>query len=414
MEFSKGSQHLDIAHNAGMHGEGRPRAGGPDFSRETEATTTRIQRVAICSVGELFGGVERHILGILSGLQAQGVTTLLFLFYDGELAAQAREQGIEPVILPNRNRSLLTTSRRLARILEQRQVRIVHVHGYKATVFCALARRWYPFAIVKTEHGLPEPLAGRPVLALRDRFYRLLDGAITRMAGVAVCYVTEELQAHYRRAHSGLRVTVIPNSVAKMDRRQSQHPLELREDWFNLAIVGRLDAVKGHHLAIEAMASAGLPPDLHLHILGVGPCEAALRTLAESRGIAHRVHFLGFRRKVYDYIAHCHVLLMPSLHEGLPYTLLEAMALGTPIIASRVGGLAEILQDGVTALLVAPRDVMALAQAIVRLHDDPELRRRLGEHAQRLQQTRYSLEAMTERYLDVYRDVLSTAGWPLP
>ena len=415
MEFSKGSQHLDIAHNAGMHGEGRARAsGGPDFSRETEAKPTRIKRVAICSVGELFGGVERHILGILNGLQAHGVATLLLLFHDGELAAQAREQGIEPVILPHRNRSLLTTSRQLARILEQRQIRIVHVHGYKATVFCALARRWHPFAMVKTEHGLPEPLAGRPVLALRDRFYRLLDGAITRMAGVAVCYVTEELLAHYRRTYSGLRVMVIPNSVAKMDRYQSQRPSELREDWFNLAIVGRLDAVKGHHLAIEAMALAGLPPDLHLHILGVGPCEAELRTLAEARGIAHRVHFLGFRRKVYDYIAYCHVLLMPSLHEGLPYTLLEAMALGTPIIASRVGGLAEILQDGVTALLVSPRDVMALAQAIIRLHDDPELRRRLGEHAQHLQQTQYSLEAMTERYLDVYRDVLSTAGWPLP
>jgi glycosyltransferase involved in cell wall biosynthesis len=382
--------------------------GLPTVQDQDHALTAQALRrcVAICSVGELFGGVERHILGILSGFRARGVTALLLLFHDGELAAQAREQGIEPVILPDRNRRLLATSRQLARILEQREIRVIHVHGYKATVFCTLARLWYPCAMVKTEHGLPEPMSGRPMRALRDRLYHLLDSAATRMAGATVCYVTKELLAHYQRAHSGLQVMTIPNGVASMDRHQLWRPPELHEDRFNLAVVGRLDTVKGQHLAIRAVAAEGLHPDLHLYIVGVGPCESELRELAETHRIAHRVHFLGFRRNVYDYIAHCHALLMPSLHEGLPYTLLEAMALGTPLIASRVGGLAEVLQDGVTALLIPPGDATALAQAIVRLHDDPELRRRLGEHAQRLQQARYSLEAMAARYLGVYRRAL--------
>jgi len=169
---------------------------------------------------------------------------------------------------------------------------------------------------------------------------------------------------------------------------------------------------KGHHLAIEAMATEGLSPDIHLHIVGLGPREQELRALAKSLDVAHRVHLLGFRRDVYDYIAHCDVLLMPSLHEGLPYTLLEAMALGTPIIASRVGGLAEVLQDDVTALLVPPGDSRALTHAIVQLHEYPELCRQLGEDAQRLQQTRYSLTAMVTQYLSVYRSPLSTAGRP--
>ena len=93
-----------------------------------------LRRVAICTVGELFGGVERHVLGLLSGLAARGVSAFLLLFHDGELAAQAREQGVEPVILPNQNRSLPATCRLLANMFEQWQVRIVHVHGYKATV----------------------------------------------------------------------------------------------------------------------------------------------------------------------------------------------------------------------------------------------------------------------------------------
>lgn len=413
MKVSNVPTPLDSVYDPGARGaEGLP-AGGLGRIQETNATPS-LKCVAICSVGELFGGVERHILGILSGLRARGIATLLLLFHDGELAVQAREQWIDPVILPSRNRSLLTTSRQLARLLEQRQIRLVHVHGYKATVFCALARRSYPFALVKTEHGLPEPMAATPMRMLRDRLYHLVDNTATRMAGAAVCYVTEELLVHYQRAHSDLWTVVIPNGVGSMDRRQFQCPPEMREDRFNLAVVGRLDTVKGHQLAIEAIAAQGLPPDLHLQIVGLGPCETALRALAEARAIAHRVHFVGFRRNVFDYIAHCHALLMPSLHEGLPYTLLEAMALGTPIIASRVGGLAEVLQDGVTALLVPPGDATALARAIVGLHDDPELRRRLGENAQRLQQAHYSLEAMAERYVRVYRELLSTAKWLSP
>lgn len=365
-----------------------------------------LQCIAVCSIGELFGGVERHILGLLNGLQARGIATLLFLFHEGELATQAREQGFELVILPNINRSLLTTSQQMARILEQRQIQVVHVHGYKATVFSALARHWHPFTMVKTEHGLPELMSGRSMLLLREYFYRFLDSLAAHMASATICYVTKELMTHYRYAHLGLKTFIIANGIDSIDRCRLQYPPELPRDCFNLAIVGRLDTVKGHHLAIEAIAAKEMPPNLHLQIVGVGPCEQELRLLAEIRGIAHRVHFLGFRRNVYDYIANCHALLMPSLHEGLPYTLLEAMALGTPIIASHVGGLTEVLQDGVTGLLVAPRDIKALSQAIIQLYNQPRLLRQLGENAKRLQQSHYSLKKMAEQYIDVYQNLL--------
>jgi glycosyltransferase involved in cell wall biosynthesis len=173
-------------------------------------------------------------------------------------------------------------------------------------------------------------------------------------------------------------------------------------DWFNVVMVGRLDIVKGPHIALEAIAAENLPQDVHLHIIGTGPCEMELQARAKTEGAANRVHILGFQRNVYDYIAHCNVLLMPSLHEGLPYTLLEAMALGIPIIASRVGGLAEVIQDESTGLLIPPQDVGALAQAICRLYRDPAFRAQLGNQARRLHQAKYSLEMMTERYLSVY------------
>jgi len=395
--------------DAVTHSKTRPREDRLDLLRKP-LSCTNPRCIAICTVGELFGGVERHVLGIMSGLVAQGVSTVLVLFHDGELAAQARRQGIEPVILSNRNRSLLATSRQLAQILNQHEIHIVHAHGYKAMVFCSVARLWYRFALVKTEHGLPEPMTGGSIRTLRNRLYYFTDSAATRIAHTTVCYVTEDLRTHYRHAHSGLRAMVIPNGVTTMDRCQFPRPPEMRDDWFNLVIVGRLDIVKGHHLAIEAIAAGSVPQDIHLQIVGVGPREAELRALAKAHGVANRVHILGFQRNVYDYIAHCNILLMPSLHEGLPYTLLEAMALGIPIVASRVGGLAEVVQDERTGLLVPPQDAKALAQAIGRLHDDPALCSQLGDQARRLQQAKYSLEAMTEGYLAIYRELVASSG----
>lgn len=363
--------------------------------------------VAICTVGELFGGVERHVLGMLNALEAQGVGAVPILFNNGELAARAREQGIEPLVLPASNLSLLATARQLARILQRRDIRLVHAHGYKAMVFCAVARRWHRFAMVKTEHGLPEPVAGHPIGSLRSRIYHLLDRAATRLSGATVCCVTAELLARHGTQAARRRPRVVTNGIAGMERQHSPRPPELRADRFNLTAVGRLEPVKALHLAIEALRAEGLPQDVHLHIVGAGACENELRRRADALGVAARVHFLGFRRDACDFIAHCDALVMPSLHEGLPYTLLEAMALGTPVIASRVGGLAEVVEDGVNGLLFTPGDATGLAGAVLRLIEDPGLRARLGDEAQRVQRARYSLESMARGYLDVYREVLA-------
>jgi glycosyltransferase involved in cell wall biosynthesis len=359
--------------------------------------------VAICSVGEIFGGVERHILSLLDGLRSTEVPVLLVLFHDGELAHQARIRGFEPVVLLGGKLSFLAACRRLAFLIKEAGIQVVHAHGYKATVYCAVARCWHAFALVKTQHGLPEPMSSGRLTLLRDRIYHLLDAAATRMAVKTVCYVTEELRARGMPAHAGMRSTVIPNGVPDLERRQFERPAELRTEWFNIAIVGRLDAVKGQEVAIRALVAAELPASVHLQIIGTGPSEPELRAVVTRLGLGQRVHFLGFRRNIYEYVAHCDLLLIPSLHEGLPFILLEAMALSTPIVASRVGGLAEVLDDRKTGLLIPPSDPTSLANAVAALHRHPELRQELGNNAQRIQRTLYSIREMTARYKAVYR-----------
>ncbi|MBK7665070.1 MAG: glycosyltransferase [Sterolibacteriaceae bacterium] len=370
--------------------------------------TRQLTCVAICTVGELFGGVERHVLGMLAGLRSAGVSAHLIVFNDGELAAQARSQGYEPIVLSGSNLSLPLTARRLAQRLAERGIELVHVHGYKAAVFCACARIWHRFAIVKTEHGMPEPMVGGMLATLRDRTYHALDSIAMRATRACICYVTRDLQSFRSSAHRGLRTAVVPNGVAAMNPDDFPRPPEYSRDRLNLAIVGRLDRVKGHRFVVEALAADERLRNVDLQIVGSGPTEEELRELVANRKLSSQIHFLGFRRNVYDYIAHCDVLLMPSLHEGLPYTLLEAMALGRPIIASRIGGLAEILEDGATALLTAPGDVPTLASAILRVCRDHALRQSIGAAARALQREHYSLDSTTRAYLAIFEDHLAT------
>lgn len=365
------------------------------------------RRIAIVTVGELFGGVERHILGFMPELRARNVEPTLVLFRDEELAAQARELGFLPVILPSGNISAVSAARQLAHLLRLKDIPLVHVHGYKAAVSSLLALRWHSFAIVKTEHGLPELSTGKMVTALRATLYHKLDRIATRLAGATVCYVSEELKEHSRHAYAALPVAVIPNGISPIERDGLRRPQEFGAGCFNLVVVGRLEIVKGIRTAVKAMASNEFSKTVHLHIIGTGPDETALRLLTQELGLAEQVHFLGFRRNVYDFIAHCDALLMPSLHEGLPYTLLEAMSLATPIIASRVGGLAEVLRDEITALLVPPGNAATLARAISRLVDNPDLGFHLANQAQQVQQEQFSVNTMTKKYLKIYSTLVS-------
>src|SRR2546422_11645858 len=115
------------------------------------------------------------------------------------------------------NRFLFSSSRRLAGILERRDMRIVHAHGYKAMVFCAIARRMHRFALVKTEHGLPEKTLGKPIDALRGHFYHLFDAAATRLSNATVCCVTTEFLAQHS-GRSTRRHRLIPNGVSGIEQ----------------------------------------------------------------------------------------------------------------------------------------------------------------------------------------------------
>ena len=147
-------------------------------------------------------------------------------------------------------------------------------------------------------------------------------------------------------------------------------------------------------------------PNAHLLIAGNGELETELKEQAQHLGIAHRCHFLGFRQDIPDILAALDLFVLSSLIEGMPMVMLEAMAAAKPIVATKIPGAVDVLEDGVDGLLVAKEDAQALASAINQLLADRSQAQRLGEAARRKALGEYTVERMVERTRQLYHDLL--------
>jgi glycosyltransferase involved in cell wall biosynthesis len=353
-------------------------------------------------MGELFGGVERHILDLCRYFTRNGLPTpTVILFFDRALGAKLREQGVEPVIVRGRNRYDPALIGRIADVLRRTEADVLHVHGYKAAIVGGLAAARVGCPVVKTEHGMPEATLANPVSWVKSRFNTALDRWATRRHIAHVCYVTEDIKRAYDGIHTGVARSTVHNGIDPLRREDYPRPDDLPTGTCNVGIVGRVRNVKGIPFAIEALGRPEVPERVHLHVIGTGPLEDELRERAKAAGLAARVHFHGFRDNIYDYLAHLDLLLMPSLHEGLPYTLLEAWSLGCPLAVSRVGGLAEVVREGAGMALYAVGAVAEIAGAMAGAC-------REGGERPVLPECPYTLQAMAGRYLEVFGGLVAT------
>jgi glycosyltransferase involved in cell wall biosynthesis len=178
-----------------------------------------------------------------------------------------------------------------------------------------------------------------------------------------------------------------------------------------VGLVARLDHWgKGHRELFAALAQLQESLPVQALIVGGGRRQGDMEKLAASLGIGGAVHFLGNRRDVPDLLGAMDIFVLPSHSEGVSLALLEAMAAGLPVIASAVGGLPEVIADGVNGLLIPPRDPGALAGALARLLAEPDLARRLGGQARRDVENYYSVERLVREVNGIYEDLLKKKG----
>jgi len=351
------------------------------------------------------GGAERMLATMARALRSAGCEVLVVVPDRGEgwLAEQLVSTGvtIEPFTLdgPVSPAGVL----RLAALLRRYGIAVAHSHDFTMAVYGACASWHARIGHVITMHG------GR-YYAQRWR-RRLALRAAVAMSDHLVA-VSTQLADHLSRDLwiKRSRVRTIPNGVgfAPVESSSLRRELGLASSDRLVLGVGNLYPVKGHLFLLDALALlAPRFPQLHVAIAGRGDLESALRGRAHELGLGDRVHLLGLRSDVANLLAGADVFVLPSLSEGVPLALLEAMASARPIVATDVGEVSVVLDAGQAGLLVKPADAPALATALAHLLTDADAAHRIATAAAARAAAEYGLPRMLERYADLYVDLRS-------
>lgn len=357
------------------------------------------------------GGAERALVEIATRLDRRvWRPSVIGLGPEGALAQPLRDAGIDVECLGVRPRRPVQALTRLVRALRKRRPRLVQSFLFHANLAARLAR---PFV------GPYSTVAGLRVAERGRRWHSTLDRWTSKWCDHWVC-VSEGVRRH-AIAEGGLlpdRLAVIPNGVS-LDRFRDAVPTSKAElgmpDGARIALfVGRIDPQKGWRVLLDAIDSAMIRgSSWRLVIVGDGPeREAMLARIGDSG----RARWLGRRDDVPSLMAAADVLVLPSLWEGMPNVVLEAMAAGKPVIATDVEGSQELVEPGATGWLVPPGDPQALAQAIVDAGADSDSDRlqRFGANARRIVADRYSWDQAARDYQRLWMDVLSRSATSPP
>ena len=361
-------------------------------------------------------GAERVILNLSAAMLGddrwEPVVGCIVTRSDGQnpLYRAARKAGIEAHEIVVRNAILPIETWRLTRRCERLGIDLIHAHGYKTAVLGYFARSFSGVQVLSTCHLWFEPQKGplkqRFMVGLEKRLYPRFPHVV----GVSDA-IREEVLSH---GVDPSIVSVVPNGVpvpdpaqASSDRHRVRAELGLRDEDFVVTNVGRLTGQKAQWSVVDAAAElAASGRQVVVFFLGKGPLENDLRRRIDEKGVAGVVRMLGFRDDIGAVLAASDAFLLPSLDEGMPMALLEAVAVRLPVIASAVGDVPKLVEHEVSGLIVPPADAQACARAVERLMAEPGLGEALATRALTNLRQKYTVEAMYDAYAAIYADLL--------
>jgi glycosyltransferase involved in cell wall biosynthesis len=293
--------------------------------------------------------------------------------------------------------------RRIRDCIKRRKIDLVHAHGYKSNIYAYAAARPSRVPLVATCHNWP----GKTIsLRLYYKLDHLLLRRFDRIAAVSTQVVESLRRARIPASKiclvaNGIDVSCFANSTASR-QGNSTHSNSVR-----IGTVGRLVPDKGvRFLLLAAREILNRCPKTEFHVIGEGPERPELELLAGQLGIEKEVVFLGAQSDMPSIYASFDIFVLPSLNEGMPLSLLEAMAAGKPAVATRVGAISSLVLQNQTGLLVEPRDTLGLRDAVLRLIYEPGLRLQIGRAGQRFVSEQFSARAMAGNYLKLYQELV--------
>ena len=366
-----------------------------------------------------YGGGERYLELLCDRLDRARYRALLICPEPGPFVGRMKERGVETHLVhlaPLFNPLALW---RLTRLLARERVTILQTHGARANFYGRIAGRLAGVpVIVSTVHN---SLKDYEVTPLKRWLYTFLLRLTLPLVHRIICVsdatrwdLIDECSAASAKTqtvYNGVDPSAFPSQPNRQKFRQelgmTQGPV--------LVTIGRLTEQKGHRYLLRAFPDLlNTWPQLCCVFVGEGELQDALHRMAIDLGVERACRFVGGREDIVDILAAADLFVLPSLSEGFPFVVLEALAMGLPVVASRVNGVPELIEDHKTGLLVSPRDPQSLAKAIRKVLSDPTVASRMGAEGRAVVQERFTVDRMVANTTAIFDAAMQNAGVQSP
>lgn len=377
-------------------------------------TPMNSNRIGVCHVtsGDRWAGAEVQLAMLLKALQRNKDIRISAIFLnEGRLADETRQSGIDVCVLPEDKYNFFQIFSRASQFLRHRNVQVLHSHRYKENLLAALlALRCGVPTHVTSKHGAPEPFTGWP--RYKQGLIEMLDRSVARYSTDCVIGVSEELRRYLTTYLPPAKVVTIHNGIDEEKVSSPFTPAEAKQrlgisaDCWVLGTAGRLDPIKRLDIFLGAAREITRAcPNTKFLLSGEGKEEKRLRSLAATLGLQDHVLFLGHRDDVYDVLRAMDIFVLCSDHEGLPMALLEALYLAIPVVARPVGGISEVIQNGVSGVLLDSTDPSIVAKEWMLLLTNVQRRIEMAQAGRRLVADNFSVNKSADEVSRLYQSL---------
>jgi len=332
----------------------------------------------------------------------------------GALHEYAKNKKITALLSLGTKYNIILASFRLIKLIKKYKISVIHVYGFRTDLICRIT---LPFTnvrvLISAIHSVYE--SSPKILHLIDKLLSpVVDLYISNSKRGTVFYQTRTNISveKYCTIPSGVDIGKFKKSPKKIFRKKHRIP----EDSILISMLAGITGQKGHDTAIEALDSVlreqnGI--DCRLVLMGKDYTGGSILRMVEQKGLSEKVYMLGFcdDDEMHDVFNSTDIFILPSLREGLPTVILEAMSYSIPVIASKVGGIPELIQDGKTGYLIPPGDLIKLKDRLILLINDPQKRKQMGNQGRKLVESQFSLDDMVcsieNKYLELFHSKYS-------
>jgi glycosyltransferase involved in cell wall biosynthesis len=360
--------------------------------------------------GLKYGGAEKLLIPLSTKVDSERFRVMVIaLTCGGPLEEQLRRSNIDVRVLRRDGRFSLFDLFRLVRLIKEQEIDIIHTHLQNADIWAGLAAKFCGVKHISTFHGVYFKIS--ILESMKQKLRVILPHKIIAVSHHTANYCIVQLKAKSEKVvvvHNGVDISKF-QSVLDIDFKRRE--LGIAQDKTVLASFGRLEIEKGHRCLIEAIAhlkNVYSKINLVVLIVGEGSLKQKLMKMSMELGLNEIVRFLGDRRDVAELLEITDIVVNPSLSEGLPLSCLEAMAAGKPVVATRVGGMPELIKDKENGLLVESGDPARLARGILDLIEDKDLAKRLALKAKDSTRTDFSIDKMLVQTSQLYESLINS------